>query len=153
MKHLPRWWLLGCPKIYVLMNVGLTWWKATPKRSETLPAPHPVYAAKKNLNGHRLKFCGPDSYNPSNSYWNNHCYIIMCLSVVCLSRIGCRSVWLKGTPNGSGLLSSPQSVYATTKVLKVLYGFQSICKRKCKHLVRCKWYNCMYLLTFGQCHP
>ena len=37
--------------------------------------------------------------------------------------------------------------------LKVLYGFQSICKQKCKHLVRCKWYNWMYLLTFGQCHP
>ena len=26
-------------------------------------------------------------------------------------------------------------------ILKVLYGFQSICKQKCKHLVRCKWYN------------
>ena len=38
-------------------------------------------------------------------------------------------------------------------MLKVLYGFQSICKQKCKHLVRCKWYNCKYLLTFGQCHP
>ena len=37
--------------------------------------------------------------------------------------------------------------------LKVLYGFQSICKQKCKHLVRCKWYNWMYLLTFGQCQP
>ena len=38
-------------------------------------------------------------------------------------------------------------------LLKVLYGFQSICKQKYKHLVRCKWYNWMYLLTFGQCHP
>ena len=37
--------------------------------------------------------------------------------------------------------------------LKVLYGFQSICKQKCKHLVCCKWYNWMHLLTFGQCHP
>ena len=37
--------------------------------------------------------------------------------------------------------------------LKVLYGFQSICKQKCKHLVRCKWYNWMYLLTYVQCHP
>ena len=37
--------------------------------------------------------------------------------------------------------------------LKVLYEFQSTCKQKCKHLVRCKWYNWMYLLIFGQCHP
>ena len=37
--------------------------------------------------------------------------------------------------------------------LKVLYGFQSICKQTCKHLVRCKWYNWMYLLPFGQTHP
>ena len=36
--------------------------------------------------------------------------------------------------------------------LKVPYGFQSVCKQKCKHLVHCKWYNLMYLLTFGQCH-
>ena len=69
------------------------------------------------LNGHHLKFCGHDSYNPSNSCWNSHCYIIMCLSVVCSSRIGCRSVWLKGTPNGSGLLPSPQTVYATAKII------------------------------------
>ena len=41
----------------------------------------------------------------------------MRLSVVCPSRIGCRSVWLKGTPNGSGLLPSPQTVYATAKIL------------------------------------
>ena len=70
------------------------------------------------LNGHCLKFCGPDSYNPCNSCWNNCCYIIMRLSVVCPSRIGCRSVWLKGTPNGSGLLPSPQPVYAAAKIFK-----------------------------------
>ena len=70
------------------------------------------------LNGRRLKFCGPDSYNPSNLCSNNHCYIIMCLSVVCPSPIGCRPVWLKGTPNASGLLPSPQPVYATTKKIK-----------------------------------
>ena len=29
---------------------------------------------QKNLNGHRLKFGGPDSYNPCNSYSNNHLY-------------------------------------------------------------------------------
>ena len=39
----------------------------------------------------------------------------MRLSVVCPSRVGCRSVWLNGTPNGSGLLPSPQPVYATAK--------------------------------------
>ena len=39
-------------------------------------------------------------------------------SVVCPSRIGCRSVWLKGIPKGSGLLPSPQPVYATAKILK-----------------------------------
>ena len=39
----------------------------------------------------------------------------MRLSVVCPSRIGCRSVWLKGTPYASGLLPSPQPVYATNK--------------------------------------
>ena len=27
------------------MNVGRTWWKATPKGSGKLLAPHPVYAA------------------------------------------------------------------------------------------------------------
>ena len=43
----------------------------------------------------------------------------MCLSVVCPCRMGCRSVWLKGTLNGSGLLPSPQPVYATAKILKL----------------------------------
>ena len=76
--------------------------KGYPKGSGTLPAPHPMYAAGKFLNGHGLKFCSPDSYNPGNSCRNKHCYIIMRISVVCPSRIGCRSVWLKGTPNGSG---------------------------------------------------
>ena len=42
--------------------------------------------------------------------------------------------------------------YQISLNLKVLYGFQSICKQKCKHLMHCKWYNWMYLLTFGQCH-
>ena len=42
----------------------------------------------------------------------------MYISVVCPSRIGCRSVWLKGTPNGSGLLPSHQPLYATAKFLK-----------------------------------
>ena len=42
----------------------------------------------------------------------------MHLSVVCPSGIGCRSVYLKGTPNGSGLLRSPQPVYATAKISK-----------------------------------
>ena len=54
----------------------------------------------------------------SNSCWNKHCYIIMRISVVCPSRIGCRSVWLKGTSNGSGLLPSPQPLYAIAKSLK-----------------------------------
>ena len=39
-------------------------------------------------------------------------------SVVCPSPIGCRSVWLKGTIIASGLLPSPQQVYATTKIVK-----------------------------------
>ena len=39
------------------------------------------------------------------------------LSVVCPSRIGDRSVWLKGTHNGSGLLPSPQPLYAIAKIL------------------------------------
>ena len=42
----------------------------------------------------------------------------MRLSVVCPGHIGCRSEWLKGTPNASGLLPSPLPVYATTKFLK-----------------------------------
>ena len=70
------------------------------------------------LDGCRLKFCGPDSYNPSNSCSNKHYYIIMRLSVVCPSHTGCRSVWLKGTPNGSRLLPSPQAAYATAKFSK-----------------------------------
>ena len=41
----------------------------------------------------------------------------MCFSIVCPSHIGYRSVWLKGTPNGSGLLPSPQTVYATAKLI------------------------------------
>ena len=40
----------------------------------------------------------------------------MCFSTVCPSH-GCRSVWLKGTPNGSGLLPSPQTAYATAKLI------------------------------------
>ena len=42
----------------------------------------------------------------------------MRMSVVCPSGIGCRSVWLKGTPNGSALLPSPQPLYAIAKMLK-----------------------------------
>ena len=44
----------------------------------------------------------------------------MRLSVVCpiYSRIGCRSVWLKGTPNSSGLIPSPQLLYDTPKIIK-----------------------------------
>ena len=41
----------------------------------------------------------------------------MGLSVICPSHIACRSVWLKGTANGSGLLPSHQPVYAT-KIFK-----------------------------------
>ena len=41
----------------------------------------------------------------------------MCFSTVCPSHIGCRSVWLKKTPNGSGLLPSPLTVYATAKLI------------------------------------
>ena len=40
------------------------------------------------------------------------------LSVVCPSCIGCRSVWLKVTPNGSGLLPSPQPLPGIAKVLE-----------------------------------
>ena len=42
----------------------------------------------------------------------------MHISVVCPSRIGCRSVWLKGAPNGSGLLPTPQPLYAIAKIFK-----------------------------------
>ena len=42
----------------------------------------------------------------------------MRLLVVCPGRIGCRYVWLKGTQNGSGLLLSPQQLYAAAKVFK-----------------------------------
>ena len=34
-------------------------------------------------------------------------------------------------------------------VLKVQYGFQSMCKQTCKYLVRCTLYISMYLLIFG----
>ena len=37
---------------------------------------------------------------------------------ISLSRIGCRFVWLKGTPNSSGLLPSSQPLYAVAKMLK-----------------------------------
>ena len=86
--------------------------KGCPKDSGTLPASHPVYAAKNFFKWPPFNFfCSPDSYNPCNSSSNKHCYVIMHLSVVCQSRIGCRSVWLKGAPNGSGLLPSTQSLY------------------------------------------
>ena len=105
MKHLPRSWKLGYPEtIYALMNVGRTWWKATQKVREHYLHLTQCMLPKKKLNGHHLIFCSPDSYNPRNSCWNKHCYIIMRLSVVCHSCIGCRSVWLKGTPNGSEYL-------------------------------------------------
>ena len=92
--------------------------KTYPKRLWNITCTSPsLCCCKFFLNRHRLKFCGHESYNPSNSCWNSHCYIIMRLSVVCPSRIGCRSVWLKGTPNGSGLLPSPQIVYATAKII------------------------------------
>ena len=42
----------------------------------------------------------------------------MRLSVVCPSRIGFKSVLLKGTPNGSGLLISPQPLHAIAKIFK-----------------------------------
>ena len=42
----------------------------------------------------------------------------MRLSVVCPRRIGPRSVWLKGTQNGSGLLLSTQPLYVIAKRLK-----------------------------------
>ena len=34
--------------------------------------------------------------------------------------------------------------------LKVPYGFQSICKQTCKHLVRCTLHILMYMLIFSQ---
>ena len=40
------------------------------------------------------------------------------VSVICPSRIGCRSVWLKGTPNVSGLLLSSQPLYGIANILK-----------------------------------
>ena len=119
MKHSPRWWKPGNPEtIYALMNVGGTWWKATSKGFGTLPAPHPDYAAAKFLKWPLFKICGPDSYNPCNSCWNNHCYITKHLLIVCSSPIGCNSVWLKGTPNGSEFLPSPQPLYAAAKISK-----------------------------------
>ena len=86
--------------------------KGYPKGSGTLPASHPVYAAGNFLNGHHLSFCSPNSYNPCSSCWNKHCYIIMRLSVVCHSRIGCRPVGLKGIPKDSGLLPSIQPLFS-----------------------------------------
>ena len=119
MKHLPWSWKLGYPEtIYALMNVGRTWWKATQKVLEHYLHLTQCMLPENVLNGHRLKFCSPDSYNPCNSCWNKHCYIIMRKSVVCPSRIGCKSVWLTGTPNGSGLLPSPQLLYAIANMLK-----------------------------------
>ena len=57
--------------------------------------------------------------------------------------------------NNHGLVYNEQKtkfMCLNPAVLKVLYGFQSICKQKCKQLVRCKWYNWVYLLAFGQWH-
>ena len=99
------------------LNVLPMWWKATAKGFGTLPAPHPVYAAANFFKWPSFKSLR-SSYNPSNSCWNNHCYTIKHLSVVRPSRIGCRSVWLKGTPSGSRLLPSPQPVYTTKKNFK-----------------------------------
>ena len=45
--------------------------------------------------------------------------------------------------------SSPAALH----LLKVLYGFQSICKQTCKQMVRSTLYISMYLLIFGQFHP
>ena len=125
MKHSHMWWKLGFPEtIYALMNVGRTWWKAIPTGSGILLAPHSVYANVIFLNGHRLKFCGRDSYNSCNSCWNNHFYIIMCLSVVCPSHIGCCVV--KGYHQmGSGLLPAPQPLYATAKKYKMAIYIKS----------------------------
>ena len=44
--------------------------------------------------------------------------ILSCLSVVCPSRTGCRSMSGKGTPNGSGLSPAPHPIYAAAKKLK-----------------------------------
>ena len=112
---------LGYPEtIYALMNVGRTWWKATQKVLEHYLHLTQCMLPKFLLNDHCLKFCSPDSYSPCNSCWNKYCYIIMCISVVCPSHIGCRSVWLKSrpTPNGSGLLPLPQPLYAIAKISK-----------------------------------
>ena len=54
----------------------------------------------------------------------------MHLSVVCPSGIRCMFVWLKGTPKGSGLLPSPQPVYATTKENGNLYQINNFEVRK-----------------------
>ena len=55
----------------------------------------------------------------------------MLLSVVRPGRTGWRFVWLKGTPNGSGLLPSPQPLYATAKILNgKLYQINNFEDRK-----------------------
>ena len=57
-------------------------------------------------------------------------------------------VWflvLKQFQNHNGV---PQAVLI--RALKVPYGFQSICKQTCKHLVRCTLHNLMYMLIFSQ---
>ena len=133
--------------------------KATPKGSGLLPVPQSVYATAKNwLNGYRLKCCGPDSYNPCNSCWNNHYYILMRLSVVRPTRIyiWCRSMWWKGTPNGSGLLPSPHLVYATAKKIKsfnILWSYldkNTRCTTRCLDAPRLwiSWKSSMWFLRF-----
>ena len=82
----PRLWNLGYPEtIYALMNVECTWWKATQKVLAYYLHLTQCMLLESFLNGHHLIFCSPDSYNPCNSCWNKHCYIIMHLSVACHS--------------------------------------------------------------------
>ena len=48
-------------------------------------------------------------------------------------------------------LSATPNPFLLNKIcLKVPYGFQSICKQTCKHLVRCTLHILMYMLIFSQ---
>ena len=74
----------------------------------------------------------------------------MRLSVVCPSRIGCRYVWLKGTPNAFGLLPSPQHIYATTKILT--WQFYQInnfeVRKKTKNTLAILFLHILHMLNF-----
>ena len=54
----------------------------------------------------------------------------MRLSVVCHSHTGCRSVWLKGTLNGSGLLplTQPRYICYCKKIKMAIYIKSTIVK-------------------------